>query len=266
MFGKYFYNQRVRMSVSVFGAMFDDLYIIRKQGNDVVTQLKVPLAYAPQRKYLQRIADMNASGNRDVENQLAIKLPRMSFEISNIAYDPQRQLPKTNYFMRTGADDDKGKAKFYTSVPYIISFELSIYAKHHDDALQVVEQILPYFNPQYTVNVKPMEDYPSIVEDVPVILTGVTFTDNFEGNLEDRRTIIYNLTFDMKMSFYGPKPDAAKVITRIDVDYFNNMVGDEYLETLRVETNPRPVSPDSDYTVVVKVLDSDGSNTLPHPH
>ena len=266
MFGKYFYNQRVRMSVSVFGAMFDDLYIIRKQGNDVVTQLKVPLAYAPQRKYLQRIADMNASGNRDVENQLAIKLPRMSFEISNIAYDPQRQLPKTNYFMRTGADDDKGKAKFYTSVPYIISFELSIYAKHHDDALQVVEQILPYFNPQYTVNVKPMEDYPSIVEDVPVILTGVTFTDNFEGNLEDRRTIIYNLTFDMKMSFYGPKPDAAKIITRIDVDYFNNTVGDEYLETLRVETNPRPVSPDSDYTVVVKVLDSDGSNTLPHPH
>ena len=90
MFGKYFYNQRVRMSVSVFGAMFDDLYIIRKEGNNVVTQLKVPLAYAPQRKFLQRIAEMNASGNRDVENQLAIKLPRMSFEVANIAYDPQR--------------------------------------------------------------------------------------------------------------------------------------------------------------------------------
>ena len=266
MFGKYFYNQRVRMSVSVFGAMFNDLYIIRKEKNDVVTQLKVPLAYAPQRKFLQRIAEMNAAGNRDVENQLAIKLPRMSFEVANIAYDPQRQLPKTNYFTRVGVDDDRGNAKFYTSVPYIISFELSIYAKHHDDALQVVEQILPYFNPQYTVNVKPMEDYPSIVEEVPVILTGVTFTDNFEGNLEDRRTIIYNLTFDMKMSFYGPKPTAAKIITQIDVDFFDTWVGEQYLETLRVKTDPRPVSPDSDYTVVVDVIDSDGSNPLPHPH
>ena len=94
MFGKYFYNQRVRMSVAVFGSMFNDLYIIRKEGKKVVSQMKVPLAYAPQRKFLQRIAEMNAAGDRDVENQLAIKLPRMSFEIISMAYDPQRQLPK----------------------------------------------------------------------------------------------------------------------------------------------------------------------------
>ena len=266
MFGKYFYNQSVRMSVAVFGAMFNDLYIIRKERKKVVSQMKVPLAYAPQRKFLQRIAEMNAAGDRDIENQLAVKLPRMSFEVISMAYDPQRQLPKTNYFTKNGVNDPTGKAQFYTSVPYVINFELNVYAKHHDDALQIVEQILPYFNPQYTVNVKPMEDYPSIIEDVPVILTGVAFTDNFEGNLEDRRTIIYTLTFDMKMSFYGPKPDASKVITRIDVDYFDTWVGEGYRETTRVETNPRPVSMDSDYTVVVDVIDSDGSNPLPHPH
>jgi hypothetical protein len=266
MFGKYFYNQRVRMSVAVFGAMFNDLYIIRKEGKKVVSQMKVPLAYAPQRKFLQRIAEMNAAGDRDVENQLAIKLPRMSFEIISMAYDPQRQLPKTNYFTKTAFDSDRSGAKFYTSVPYTISFELNVYAKHHDDALQIVEQILPYFNPQYTVNVKPMEDYPTIVEDVPVILNGVAFTDSFEGNLEDRRTVIYTLTFDMKMSFYGPKPDAGKIITQIDVDYFDTWVGEEYLETSRAKTNPRPVSPDSDYTIITQVIDSDGDNPLPHPH
>ena len=266
MFGKYFYNQRVRMSVAVFGALFNDLYIIRKERKKVVSQMKVPLAYAPQRKFLQRIADMNAAGDRDIENQLAIKLPRMSFEIISMQYDAQRQLPKTNYFTRTNVEDNQGGAQFYTSVPYTITFELNIYAKHHDDALQVVEQILPYFNPQYTVNVKPMEDYASIVEDVPVILTSVAFTDNYEGNLEERRTIIYTLTFDMKMSFYGPKPDVGKIITQIDVDYIDTWVGEEYLETSRVKTDPRPVSQDSDYTVLVDVIDSDGSNVLPHPH
>lgn len=257
MFGQHFYNQRVRMSVAVFGALFNDLYVIRKKGNDVVSQMKVPLAYAPKRKFMQRIADMNASGDRDIENQLAIKLPRMSFEIVSMQYDSQRQLPKTNYFLKTATEDSDGQAKFYTAVPYTISFELNVYAKHHDDALQIVEQILPYFNPQYTVNVKPVEGYASIVEDVPVIMNGLAFTDTFEGNLEDRRTIIYTLTFDMKMSFYGPKPSAGKVITKIDVDFFDNWSGDDYLETLRVKTNPRPVSKDSDHTVVVDVLDSD---------
>ena len=91
----------------------------------------------------------------------------MSFEITNIAYDPQRQLPKMNYFHKKHIDNDQSGAKFQVSTPYIISFELNVYAKQQDDALQIVEQILPYFAPQYTVPVKPIEDYPDIVEDVP---------------------------------------------------------------------------------------------------
>jgi hypothetical protein len=108
-----------------------------------------------------------------------------------------------------------------------------------------------------------MEDYPTIVEDVPVILTGVAFTDSFEGNLEDRRTVIYTLTFDMKMSFYGPKPDAGKIITQIDVDYFDTWVGEQYLETSIIKTDPRPVSPDSDYTIITQVINKDSDLSWP---
>ena len=266
MFGGHFYHERVRKCVAVFGSMFNNLRIIRRDGTNVYSQEKVPLAYAPARKFLERINEMN--NGEDVERQLAIKLPRMSFEVVNIAYDAQRQLPKTNYFMKTGIEDNKKAAKFYTATPYVITFELNVYAKQHNDALQVVEQILPYFAPQYTVSFKPIEDYPTIKEDVPVILQAVTFSDNFEGAMEDRRTIIYTLTFDMKVGFYGPKPDESKIITRIDMDLYNmdvnSLDSDRYLETVRVETDPRPVSRDSSSSVSSSILDSD--TYVPHDY
>lgn len=263
MFSPHFYNERVRKSVAVFGAMFNNIYIIRKHGDTVYDQMKVPLAYAPQRKFLERISEMN--NGEDNERQLAIKLPRMSFEISNIAYDAVRQLPKVNYFCKPGETAGTGE-KFYTATPYIITFELSIYAKQHDDALQVVEQILPYFAPQYTLSVKPVEGVDSIVEDVPVILQSVTFSDDFEGVMEARRTIVYTLTFDMKVFFYGPRSVDAPIISRVDVDLYNmdsvSKDPNDYAESVRTETNPRPVSLDSDYTITDQVLDSD--QFVPH--
>jgi hypothetical protein len=263
MFGTHFYNQRVRKAVAIFGAMFNNLYTIRKSGDTVYDQMRVPLAYAPKRKFLERISEMNNS--EEDERQLAIKLPRMSFEIVNIQYDAQRQLPKMNYTTKQG--DQAGESrKFYTSTPYIITFELSVYAKQHDDALQVVEQILPYFAPQYSLSVKPVEDYDSIIEDVPVILQSVTFTDDFEGVMEARRTIVYTLTFDMKISFYGPKGPSENVITRIDVDLFNldSVAPDpsQYKESVVLQTDPRPVTPDSDYSITQQILDSD--TYIPH--
>ena len=263
MFGKHFYNERVRKSVAIFGAMFDNIYIIRKKGSETTDQMKVPLAYAPQRKFLERIAEMN--NGEDNERQLAIKLPRMSFEIVNIQYDAQRQLPKMNSITKPGQTPGTAN-KFYMPIPYIISFELSVYAKQHDDALQVVEQILPYFGPQYTISVKPITDV-DIVEDVPIILQSVAFTDDYEGAMEARRTIIYTLMFDMKVNFYGPKADDSSIIDRIDIDLYameGNIPRDsDYANTVRTETNPRPVSPDSDYTIQTSVLDSD--QFVPHP-
>ena len=247
--------------------------------------MKVPIAYAPKRKYLERIAEMHQAGDDDKQFQTAIRLPRMSFEIANIQYDAQRQLPKTNYIKCRGDNPVDGSAhKIYSPVPYILSFELNIYGKQHDDCLQVVEQTLPYFSPQYSVSVKPLPGMSDIIEDVPIILQSVTFADNFEGALEDRRTIIYTLTFDMKVNMWGPVcKTPRKVIESIDIDYFDDTLTgrDEnypsYLETQRVEAQQtpepfHPINKDSDYDVVTDVLnsgspDSDFINpTIPHPY
>lgn len=231
MFGDHFYHERTRKCVAIFGSLFNNLRVIRTSGGNTVSQLKVPLAYAPQRKFLERISEMHQG--EDNERQLAIKLPRMSFEIVNMAYDAQRQLPKMNYFQKQGLEDQTKGHKWYVATPYIVSFELSVYAKTNDDALQIVEQILPYFAPQYTVAHKPIEDFPDIVEDVPLILTATTFSDDFEGPMENSRTIVYTLAFDMKINFYGPKPPESNLIKRLDMDFWN-MEPEYYLETVRL--------------------------------
>lgn len=266
MFGSHFYNERVRKSVAIFGAIFNNIYVIRRQGSTVYDQMKVPLAYAPQRKFLERINEMN--NGEENERQLAIKLPRMSFEIINLEYDAQRQLPKMNSTCIVDPNDNTKGKQIYAAVPYNISFELNIYGKQHDDCLQVVEQVLPYFAPQYNITVKPIEGSDR-TEDVPVVLQSVVFSDDFEGAMEARRTIIYTLTFDMKVSFYGPTGSgSSNLITRIDTDMYDMNAGmsdsDMFLNSMRVETNPRPVSPDSDYTIVTSVLDSD--EFVPHEY
>ena len=194
MFGTHFYHRKVRTWVAIFGKLFNNLYVVRPN-----SQVKVPLSYAPKQKFLERIRD-----NPDLDNtQVAIKLPRMSFEIVSFAYDPTRQLTKISNFNTIGTANTN-RQKFFTPVPYSVNFQLNIYAKNQDDALQIVEQILPTFNPQYTLTIKPFSsEYPTFKEDIPIIIQGLSFADDFEGALEQRRTIIYTLDFEMKVCFYN---------------------------------------------------------------
>lgn len=259
MFGDHFYNQRVRKSVAIFGSLFDKLYVVRKSGDNVVSQMKVPLSYSPKRKFLERISQM--TNGEDTERQLAIKLPRMSFEILGITYDATRQLPKVNSFKQSIPGDDTKQKKYYIGTPYTITFQLNVYAKSQDDALQVVEQIIPYFAPQYSVSVKPYDDVSEILEDVPIILSAVSFSDDYEGDLAQRRTIIYTLDFEMKINFYGPAPSAgSNIIREVDVNYYNIDAGlndsDTFLEAQVITPNPIDASPDSDYTITWTILDS----------
>jgi hypothetical protein len=261
MFGTYFYHQRIRKSVAVFGAMFNNIYVLRKNSSGgTISQVKVPLSYAPKRDFLSRIANM--ANGEDAERQVALKLPRMSFEIVNYAYDPTRQLAKTGNYQMTG-NSASNRSKFFSPVPYNINFQLSVYAKTNDDALQIVEQILPFFNPQYTVTVKPVENYPDILEDTPIVLQSVAFSDDYEGALEQRRSIIYTLDFDMKINFYGPVSDTNSIINQVDTALYNMNTGladsDEYLGLVRVRPNPADASADSDYgfaTTIYGALDS----------
>lgn len=219
MFGPHFYNQRIRKAVAVFGALFNDIHIIRKNSSgNILSQTKVPLSYGPRRDFLARIDQMNTAGTD--ERQVAIKLPRMSFEIVAMMYDASRQLPKMNYCRKGSSVEDEG-TRLYSPSPYNISFQLSIYAKSQDDALQVVEQILPYFTPHYTLTVNPLDDFDEVKEDTPISLVGVTFSDDYEALIEARRTIIYTLDFEMKINLYKNTSISAPIITQYDVDTLN---------------------------------------------
>lgn len=245
MFGNYFYHERVRRSVAIFGRVFNDIYVLRKNSaGSVISTVKVPLSYAPKNKFLDRIreqADL-ASGQR-----VALKLPRMSFEIVSYTYDPTRQLQKTSNFMQTGSTAAQ-RAKINAYVPYNITFQLNVYAKTQDDALQIVEQIMPYFAPQYNLTMAPISAYPDLKEDVPITLQSVDFADDFEGDVATRRTIIYTLTFEMKANFYGPIADKnviTKAIPKIDLD--DKGIADSDYLTITITPTPAGVSADSDY-------------------
>jgi T4-like virus Myoviridae tail sheath stabiliser len=259
MFGTYFYHQRIRTCVALFGAMFNNISIMRTNAEgDSVSTIKVPLSYAPKRKYIERLLE-----NPDLQNdtKVAIKLPRMSFEIISMTFDPTRQLSKVNQRILPNSNS-LIKTKFYAPTPYIIGFQLNIYAKSHDDALQVVEQVIPFFNPQYTLTIKPLKDFPSITEDVPLVLSSITFSDDYEGALEARRTIIYSLDFEMKINFYGPT-NSGEIIRQVDANLglmgYGLNDSDVLTERIRVTPNPFDVNPDSDYgftTEITQLIDS----------
>ena len=251
MFGTYFYHERVRRSVGAFGALFNNLYIMRKQkGGNVTSQVRVPLAFAPKRKFLERIEE-DAKNELNEVHVIAVTLPRMSFEIVGMQYDPMRQLPRTQACIVTSPINSQQKQKIYTKTPYNIQFQLNIYAKSHDDALQVVEQIMPYFTPTYTLTMTPLDDYPQIKDDIPISMNGISFSDDNEGTLEQRRTIIYTLDFEMKLDIYGPQVD-GKIIHTAYVDFFLDDDDSDAFTSMRVTTDPSPVSPDSDYSYVVE--------------
>lgn len=248
MFGDHFYHERIKKSVAVFGTLFNNIYVLRKDSSgNGISQVKVPLSFAPKNKFLERIRE---NADLDTDTRVAVKLPRMSFEITSLNYDAQRQLQKTNSF-QSGGSSASIRNRFYTYVPYTLNFSLSIYGKTLDDIYQVVEQVIPYFNPQYTVTVKPFDEYTDITEDVPIALIGVSFSDDYEGAVETRRTIIYTLDFSMNVNFYGPvRPQS--VITQIDAKLFDMEAGlsdsDIQLETITVTPTPEGVTADSDYS------------------
>jgi len=249
MLGNHFYHERIRKSVAMFGSLFNNIYVIRKDStNKVISQARVPLSYAPKTSYLARIRE---NPNLDTDTKVAIKLPRMSFEIVSFQYDSQRQLQKNNNINRgTGSTS---RDKIYAFTPYIIGFQLNVYTKTQDDALQIIEQIIPYFAPQYTLTIKPFAEYSDVKEDVPITLNGVTYTDAYEGALDQRRIIQYTLDFQMNANFYG-STQTSSIIRKPIVDLFTAGIDSDgafglFSPSSRIQIDPNPLdaSPDSDF-------------------
>ena len=216
MFGTHFYHETIKRSVSIFGTLFNNITIKKtKADGTVLAQQIVPISYGPKAKWLARL-------NEDSTVELtAISLPRLAFEITGFQYDADRQQNKLIRTEKGGLNADKSNRGFqYAPAPYTISFTLSVLAKQANDGLQIVEQILPYFQPEYTVSMKIIDDM-SEVRDVPITLTGVEMTDTYEGDFTERRVIEHTLTFDMKIYFFGPIYNGKIIKNVIERTYIN---------------------------------------------
>ena len=246
----------------MFGSLFNNIYVLRKNSSGgTIGTVKVPISYAPREQALVRIRD---NANLDTDTGLGIKLPRLSFEMLAFTYSPERQLQKMGKIQKSIPSDTTvvSRNKIYNYVPYTISFQLNLYAKSQDDGLQILEQILPYFTPQYSLTIKPFSDYADVKEDVPIILQGVAYSDTYEGAVGDRRVINYQLDFEMHANFYGPF-NAGKIIRDVETNQYLIGAGsadsDVWVSKINILPNPLGASADSDYgftTTITNTVDS----------
>ena len=194
MFGEHFYHETIKRAVSVFGTLFNNISVKRSDG----TTMKVPLAYGPRQKWIARLQQVDLSTTRT-----AISLPRMGFELTSIDYDASRKLTKKTQLKKTLTSNPNNMRYQYAPAPYNLGFSLSVLVKNTDDGLQIIEQILPYFTPDYTVTINTVPDMEE-KRDVPITLTGITQTDEYEGDFSTRQVLRYDLEFIMKNYIYGP--------------------------------------------------------------
>jgi hypothetical protein len=193
MFASTFHHNTLRKYVILFGTIFNNIYVTRQNNEGVTIQtLKVPLSYGPKEKYLARL-----EGNPGLDNKIAMTVPRISFEMTTFQYDPDRKLNSLNRRMKNNKSQ-------YQPVPYNIGFRLSILVKNAEDGTKIVEQILPYFTPDWTASVHLIPDLEEDPWDIPIILNDVSTEDTYEGNFETRRAIIWTLDFTLKGYLFGP--------------------------------------------------------------
>ena len=242
MFGNYFYNESMRRMTIGFGQIFNNIQIKRRDSNGNITQsIAVPLAYAPKEKFLARL---DAQPNLN-EREFAITLPRMSFEISGISYDASRKLTRVQKFkhVKTGAEG-KILNYNYVPVPYNISYNLYSFTASAEAGLQIIEQILPFFQPDFTVTVNAIPEL-DIKRDIPIVLNSVTYEDTYNGDFSQRRAVIYTLGFTAKTYLFGPA-STQKVIKQTQSDVYTDTDTTNKAREERIIVVPNPTSADAD--------------------
>ena len=256
---EYFYNEILRRTVIAFGSLFNDIKIKHKNSSDeVVSEFKVPLAYGPTQKFLARL-----NQSPDLNRPVAMTLPRMSFEFTGLTYDASRKITTTQTF--TTKDVNGGDIKkVYMPVPYNMAFELSIMSKLNDDALQIIEQILPYFQPSYNITVSLVE---SIDEkrDIPVVLENITMQDDYEGDFNTRRVLLYTLRFTAKTYLFGPTPSAARdIIKKASISYIASGPTNSPVREVVFTSEPRAIKNYTGIVLTNLTKDIDADSTLIH--
>ena len=242
MFGTYFYNKNIRNVVILFGTVFNDI-IVRRVNSSNVTQeeFRVPIAYGPAEKFLVRLREATDIS----KGKVGLTLPRMSFEFTAINYDATRKLVTTKQFKKVHASDSTKLTSIYTPTPYDFDFTLSVMVKNSDDGTQILEQILPYFTPEYHVTMNEMSAL-GIKRDIPIIFTGLSTEDSYEGDFISRRALIHTLSFVVQGFLYGPTSDMG-IIRTVDVNKYNATVSSNKLSSTQVTPDPVTADLDDDY-------------------
>jgi hypothetical protein len=246
MLGKYYYHEIIKRTIVAFGTLFNNIHIKHQDsaGADV-SLMKVPIAYGPIQKFLARLEE-----KPDLRNRVAITLPRMAFEMTDIQYDASRKVSTVQKFQATKTNGDP--VQVYMPAPYNIGIQLSIITKYQDDMLQILEQILPYFQPQFNLTVNLVN---SIGEkrDIPVTLNGIAMQDDYEGDYSTRRSLIYTLNFTAKTALFGPINDGTSpIIKKVQVDYYTDTDRTNASRQLRYTAEPRAIKDyDNDATTIL---------------
>ena len=218
MLGNYFYHEIIRKTVIAFGTLFNDIHVRHEdQAGNPISEIKVPVAYGPRQKFLARITQQ-----AELNKATQITLPRMSFEITSISYDSSRKAGITQTFKAPNKDNDDKLTKVFMPVPYNIGFDLNILVKLQDDGLQILEQILPFFQPAFTLSIDLVK---SIGEkrDVPMVLNSISQQDDYEGDFSTRRALIYTLSFTAKSFMFGHISNTPEgLIRKVQLDYYSD--------------------------------------------
>lgn len=241
---EYFYHEILRRTVVSFGSLFNEISIKHTDNSgNVKSVIKVPLAYGPTQKFLARLEQ-----SPDLNKPVQITLPRMSFEFTGLTYDPTRKSTTTQTFIAKSAVDGTETKKVYLPVPYNMQFELSIMSKLNDDVLQIIEQILPFFQPAYSMTIE-LVDIINEKRDIPVVLENITMQDDYEGNFSTRRVLTYTLRFTAKTYLFGPVSSATKdIIKKATIGYIAGGTTDSPTREVIYSAEPRAIK---NYTGIV---------------
>jgi hypothetical protein len=259
---EYFYHEILRKTIVSFGSLFNNISIKHKNSSEeVVSVIKVPLAYGPTQKFLARLEQ-----SPDLNKPIQMTLPRISFEFVGLSYDSTRKVTTTQTFL-SALNSDKGAIrKSYMPVPYNMQFELNIMTKLNDDMLQIIEQILPYFQPSYNMSLKLID---SIDEkrDIPIVLDGITMNDDYEGDFSTRRALIYTLRFTAKIYLFGPVSSVEKdIIEKVSIGFISSSTSGSDSKTtgrdLVYSVSPRATKSYLNTIVTTLSKDIDSSETL----
>lgn len=239
-----FYWGTIRKAIVAFGNMFNNIHIDRLNASgQVVQSLKVPLSYAPRTKFLARIAAQPQA----VEQNFQVLIPRMAFEMTGIQYDPNRRVSLVQQNRAINNTTTTLNAQ-YAPTPYNIGVSLYIYVKNQDDGLQIIEQILPYFNPDFNLSINAIPAL-GIKNDLPIILNSVNYEDDYEGDFRQRRAIIWTLDFTLKLNFFGPI-NKQSIIRSSTVNTFNDQSLSQRQQAYNVTVTPGDAVPGDDLDFV----------------